>query len=89
MMTRAVVIIVILAVLLIGIAACAGSLLSGNAPSNTLRTSCVGLINIGSCNITMTTNNNPSNGTLLLFGAFGVGCLILGCLWPSGRNGGQ
>jgi hypothetical protein len=88
-MTRAVAIIIISAVLLIGLATCAGSLLTGKAPSNTLRTSCVGLINIGSCNITQTTNNNPSNGTLLLFGTFGVVCVILGCLWPSDRNGGQ
>jgi hypothetical protein len=81
-MTRVLVIIVILAVLLCGLAACASQLLDSGT-RNTARTSCIGLINVGSCNITQSRDTNTGDKGLLLLGAFGVGCLALGMAWPS------
>jgi hypothetical protein len=80
------VLLVILLVLSLGMASCA-SLLQNARPSNTFHTSCVGLVNIGSCNITQTTNNNTGAGPnviLALVGIIGAGCLLLGAVWPRG-----
>ena len=84
-MKGALIIIVILAVLLCGLAACASQLLDGGT-RNTARTSCVGLINLGSCNITQGRDTKADSNGLLLLGAFGVGCLALGAAWPSNRG---
>jgi len=83
-MTRILIVIVILAVLLCGLATCASQLLASGT-RNTARTSCVGLVNIGSCNITQSRDTDNSNTGLLLIGAFGAGCLLLGLAWPA-RN---
>lgn len=84
-MARTLIIIVIIAALLLGVAACAGTLLESGT-HNTARTSCVGLINVGSCNITQSRDTDNSNTGLLMVGAVGVGCLLLGLAWPAPRE---
>jgi|WetSurMetagenome_2_1015567.scaffolds.fasta_scaffold625003_1 hypothetical protein len=83
-------IVVILALLLLlgcGVAGCAAGRLLDSGNRNTARTSCVGLINLGSCNITQGRDTTTDgSGVLLLVGAFGVGCLALGAAWPSNRG---
>ena len=86
---RNLIIIAILAIVLLGFWSCASRLLDGNdGPSNAARTSCVGLINIGSCNVTQTHNANTgvSSGTLIIIAMIGGGCLLLGCAWPGSRG---
>jgi hypothetical protein len=81
-MKRALIVLVLIAVLGVGLASCA-SLFSRPDGSNAARTSCVGLINIGSCNVTQTHNTNTGSSSLGILAALGVGCLLLGSLWPS------
>ena len=86
---RTLISIAILAILVLGLGSCASRLLGSNdGPSNAARTSCVGLINIGSCNITQTHNANAgvSSGTLIVIAMIGGGCLLLGCAWPGSRG---
>jgi len=80
------ILIVILAVLLCGLASCASQLLDSGT-RNTARTSCIGLINVGSCNITQSRDHTTDNTGLIVLGAFGVVCLALGIAWPARRAG--
>lgn len=82
-----IIILIVLALAGCGLASCASQLLDGGTRA-AARTSCVGLINIGSCNVTQTQGKGGNDSTLLIvLGAFGVGCLLIGFALPSKGGG--